>query len=121
MGSLFRFLILAPYSDSYLSSLFCFLILVPYLGSLFGFLIWVPYSGSLFGFLIRVPYLGSLFGFLIQVPYSGSLLGSSRGHYRVTFKEWPPYSAGKCAFFEVYHTLWDIITPNKPILVKNEL
>ena len=41
--------------------------------------------------------------------------------YRVTFKEWPPYSAGKCAFFEVYHTLWDIITPNKPILVKNEL
>ena len=41
--------------------------------------------------------------------------------YRVTFKEWPPYSAGKCAFFEVYHTLWDIITPKKPILLKNEL
>ena len=41
--------------------------------------------------------------------------------YRVTFKEWPPYSEGKCVFFEVYHTLWDIITPNKPILVKNEL
>ena len=40
---------------------------------------------------------------------------------RVGFKEWPPYSAGKSAFFEVYHTLWDIITPNKPILVKNEL
>ena len=41
--------------------------------------------------------------------------------YRVTFKEWPPYSTGKCAFFEVSHTLWDIITPNKPILVKTEL
>ena len=41
--------------------------------------------------------------------------------YRVAFKEWPPYSAGKCAFFEVYHTLLDIITPNNPILVKNEL
>ena len=41
--------------------------------------------------------------------------------YRVGSKEWPPYSAGKSAFFEVYLTLWDIITPNKPILVKNEL
>ena len=41
-------------------------------------------------------------------------------HYRVAFKEWPPYSAGKCAFFEVYHTLWDIITPKKPIFVKNQ-
>ena len=25
--------------------------------------------------------------------------------YRVGFKDWPPYSAGESAFFEVYHTL----------------
>ena len=37
------------------------------------------------------------------------------GAYRVGFKEWPPNSAGKGVFFEVYHTLPDIITPNKPI------
>ena len=41
--------------------------------------------------------------------------------YRVGFKEWTPYSAGKSAFFEVCNTSWDIITPNKPILVKIEL
>ena len=32
-----------------------------------------------------------------------------------------PHSAGKSVFSEVYHTFWDFITPNKPILVKNEL
>ena len=42
-------------------------------------------------------------------------------YYRIGFKEWTPYNAGKSAFFEVYHTLWDIITPNKPILVKTRL
>ena len=52
----------------------------------------------------------------------GQLFFPSRlDKYRVAFKEWPPYSAEKYAFFEVYHTLWDIMTLNKPILVKNEL
>ena len=37
------------------------------------------------------------------------------GIYRVGSKEWPPYCAGKSEFFEVYHTLVDIIILNKPI------
>ena len=41
--------------------------------------------------------------------------------FRVTHIQWTPYSIRARAFFESYHTLWGIITPNKLILVKMRL
>ena len=39
--------------------------------------------------------------------------------YRVGFKEWNPYSIKRGKFFEFYHTLWDIISPNKSCSILN--
>ena len=48
----------------------------------------------------------------------GCRRGSRRlRNYRVGFKEWTPYSIRITAFYEFYHTLWDIISPNKHIVV----
>ena len=43
------------------------------------------------------------------------------GTYRAGTKEWPLNSTRTRVLFEFYHILWDIITLNKPILVKIKL
>ena len=42
----------------------------------------------------------------LSSPQNGQFWKSFQRKYRVTFKEWPPYSVGKSTFFEVYHTSW---------------
>ena len=54
----------------------------------------------------------------LLMTVTGNVKAVIRVLYRVGTKEWPTYNTKIREFFDFYHTLWDIITPNKPILDK---